>query len=727
MILKNHFSVKTLFALVLLTFFSGCSGAKTQGQKIFNNDSDYYVGLQLLAQNDYRSARHKFTQCMKKGSYWCARKSAEALTTFGDIQEKNQAVLRLVEKYKDSDSLLIAARQLTASSEIHKLIELTKNLDLTTENDELISLRLTATQKRGDSSFKTELFDWFTTRKLSEIHNKFYRDNYNHPVFYIYDPKDSENSLVYESGNSTPPFSAQEFAINYRIKLYRRDYGYCLKTADILLNYFDTKELPLLPELASDLGKAFLYGSTNFTQNSVKFHELAEKFKDTEIEHYFWFYSGRFLQKTQKLQNHNEIINCFEKAINSAKTTAQKDNAIWYLIDYTLTFNLEESIEFTKKYCKEWSDPSYFDDYFEKLIMAQLSSGNWNSLYQVYSAIAGYANDETTAQFAYVYGRLLQEGLAKPFDERSVDRCIKSAFEQSLKSGTSMYYKILSAYQLHYSKEELEEVLCFAPNKNISFGLDQDADSYLRGLAFYGFSDRVYDEYMNLYKKGISTDTTLYLSEFLLKCADRNNDYYTQSLRIAARAMNYGDRPLTKEELKLLYPTDYSEYVEPMCKKYNCEPPVMYALIRSESFFDADVVSHAGAIGLCQFMETTAADVAHRLKREDYSLTKPEDSIEFGCYYLNNLYTRCNSSYLQAFFSYNAGFARVGRWLQSSLKEFGKKENMPEDLFLETVPYSETRDYGRKLVSASVLYDWIYNNSEESDQIFAKMIENLIY
>ena len=133
----------------------------------------------------------------------------------------------------------------------------------------------------------------------------------------------------------------------------------------------------------------------------------------------------------------------------------------------------------------------------------------------------------------------------------------------------------------------------------------------------------------------------------------------------------------------------------------------MYALIRSESFFDADVTSSAGAIGLTQLMEFTAGDIAHRFKISDYSLTDPETNIRFGTWYLSNLISRCDDSPLLGFFSYNAGITRVRRWLQSSLIEFGKKSNMPLDLFLETLPFAETREYGRKLISATIVYDWL--------------------
>ena len=120
-------------------------------------------------------------------------------------------------------------------------------------------------------------------------------------------------------------------------------------------------------------------------------------------------------------------------------------------------------------------------------------------------------------------------------------------------------------------------------------------------------------------------------------------------------------------------------------------------------------------------MEFTASDIAHRFKMPDYSLTDPETNIRFGTWYLSNLISRCDNSPLLGFFSYNAGITRVRRWLQSSLIEFGKKSNMPLDLFLETVPFAETREYGRKLISASIAYEWLAN-----PQNFQKTVKNLI-
>ena len=203
--------------------------------------------------------------------------------------------------------------------------------------------------------------------------------------------------------------------------------------------------------------------------------------------------------------------------------------------------------------------------------------------------------------------------------------------------------------------------------------------------------------------------------------AEKNDDYLVQALRIASRTANRSSQVLTKNQLKNAYPQYFSNLVDTYSKKYDINTSVVYALIRSESFFDKNVVSSAGAVGLTQLMSPTAGEIAQKLKIKEYTLTDPEINIMFGTYYLSELIRRGNGSLLRAFFSYNAGFRKVTTWLNSSLLDFGKSSSMDMDLFLETIPVSETREYGRKLIGATVMYEYIYENSD-----FTHTVESLL-
>ena len=717
----RRLTIHFLATFLLLSAVSCKAAPQPEGQKKFGDDADYFIGLRLLNEGNEKAAREKFKHCIKKGSPRCAQKSAEVLCTFGNIQEKNAAAENLLHQFPGDETILIAARQFSAAGEINRLIDCTTGLDFTTAKNEVIRLRLEAMGRRGDSAYETEVYRWFTECPLSTEHYQFYRDFYTHPDFEgAYEKPDSELAASLQ-------YTPQQFAIHYRIESYKRNYSYTTRFSPILIKYFTDGTLSPLPQLLSDLGKNYLYGSMDFVKNAVFFSSLAQDFSGTPAAFYFWFYAGRYYEKAGMY--YRQTRKCFEAAMAEAETPDKKDNALWYLLNTSLNFSMDSIIESIGEYSHEWNDCEYFEDFFEQLVTALLAAGRWNEFGRIYKAIDGYASDLTTAQFAYLYGRLIQEGLADGTEEDAT-----AAFQRACKGGSSVYYKTLAAYRLGIWQDpvELQKILCsptgVREHKNSASStaeFDSSLEKLLLGYAYFGFPELIYPEWQKSLGQNLSTETNFYLADFLAKCADpttpENNDYYTQSLRIAARAQRNAESRINKEELSLVYPTFYSNFVSTYCKEYKISKSVMYALIRSESFFDADIMSAAGAVGLTQLMEFTGSDIARRFKIPDYSLTDPETNIRFGTWYLANLISRCEGSPLLGFFSYNAGINRVRRWLQSSLIEFGKKSNMPLDLFLETIPFSETREYGRKLISATIAYDWLKSPSH-----FPQTVEELL-
>ena len=662
-------------------------------------NADYYIGLQKLREGKEDEARTKFNNCIKKGSYYCGRESLKSLTTFGNVQDKNKAATELLKKYSDSGSKLIAVKQLYSAGEVSLILENTENLDFETENNELIKLRLECLKTRNREKYNSEVYKWFTCRALTENHYKFYRDIYSLDI--------NEEQIT--------PF---DFVIDYRIDLYRRNYLGAYEKAFELFDYFDSGVIEAVPQLVSDIGKSFLYGNDNFAANAQLFVNKAETVKGSAAEFYFWFYAGRFYDRAALY--FKQAINCFENAMECAKTGELRDNALWYLLNTSLSSSADTTINKLEAYANTWNSPEYFDDFFDKLVPALIEKGRWNAFGQLLNIIDGKASNEVTAKIAYLYGRLLQEGYAY---SQNRDFEIKRAFERSLRSGTDEYYRILSAYQLGLKGNKLWEALSVWSNLDKqSFTVDEDAEAFLRGFATYGFPEKIYPMWLELRDKGITTETSMYLADFLHKCGSSKNEYNVQSLRIASKAGLVSERPLTKEELKLIYPENFKNHVDTYSEKYDIKSSVIFALIRSESFFDAEVTSTAGAVGLTQLMEFTAGDISRKLKKPNYSLTDPEVNIEFGTYYLSELVRRCNDSYLQGLLSYNAGITRVRRWLSSSMLEFGRKQDMSSDLFLETVAYTETRNYGKKLLPATVMYQWLYSD----EPAFYETVESFI-
>jgi soluble lytic murein transglycosylase len=698
-----------LFCLITASVMcSGCSQSNSDSpQKVYGADSNYFVGLREIADGNEKEAAALFKKCAEKGSYYAARRSAEELTKLGDVQNRIAACSKLLSKYNDRDAVLIAAREYESDGEYSKIIVMTDDVDVTTDDDELVRIRLDAMFRRNDRRFEDAAYLWYTSRAFSEEMYKLYCST-------ITDDSQTGNEL---SDNTVDVKTARKRIINFRIDVNRRSYHTAYsKVPEIKKLTGVSGIVPLTAQIVSDMGKACLYGSENNLQNARIFNEIAGSADKAGngIIYNAWFYAGRLYDKIDN--NYSTTVSRLEKAMGAAQTDSQYDNALWYLLNCSLRSSTDDTIHVLEKYCGTWHDPAYFDDFFEMLMPLMLSDARWSDFRNVYKMVDGHASDEVTAKFAYIYGRLVQEKLAVPGEP---DKEEQEAFTRALSSGTDTYYKILAAGQLGLDDEATEKVLC-STEINKTFKQNSDFEQLLTGYAAFGLPEKIYPEWSAL-RNGknipISLDCAVRLSDFLNKTAGGTDDYYVQSLRIIARTAANSDKPLTKEALRLLYPCNYSDIVTAMCQKYGLSEETLYALIRSESFFDNDVVSTAGAVGLTQLMEFTAGDIAHRLKKDDYSLKDPATNIEFGTYYLSNLIKRLDGSVLTAFFSYNAGITRVRRWLQSSAIELGNRKSQPYDLFLETIPYSETREYGRKLVSGSAVYGWLYYDKSIHDVV----------
>ena len=699
-------------SLFLLSFLlTSCPGNEK-----FGADADYFIGLQKLEEGNIREAKQKFNSCLKKGSFYCARESAIQLAKMGNLQEKTQAAQALYKSFPDDTSLYILAQQYMEANEIRKLLDLTNDIDFSTADSKLVRLRLDALLKLNQTErFKEEVFQWFTSRAISQEQYQFYRDYY----FPIYMEADLYNLSPEEFQEliDKDELNYKDLAIQYRILLYRRDYLLGYTYARPLIDFFIKGKLQPLAMLASDTGKAFLYGSEQIVNDAVYLRKQAELLKGSEAEFYFWFYAARLYDGANLY--YTQASSCYENAIAAGDDPSKKDNALWYLLKTKLKLSLDKTLSSIGDYARTWDDPEYFDDFFDALIPSLIVNGKWNAFKPLLDSIDGYASKEITAQLWYLYGRLVEENFIE-VDQEAKEQLVKDAYTRALDSGSALYYKVLAAWRLGLSGLELDKVLGIIQEEG-EIKNPTPADNLLNGYAYFGYPEKIYSTWQELYKKDLSPVTGINLAEFLNKCAAEDDSYYVQALRIAARAGNMNSHGFTKEQLKSLYPKNYSKLVDTYAEKYDINKSIIYALIRSESFFDKEIVSSAGAVGLTQLMSPTAGEIAQKLRVKEYELTDPETNIMFGVYYLSELIRRGEGSLLRAFFSYNAGFRKVTTWLNSSMLEFGKAGGLEMDLFLETLPVSETREYGRKLVAASLMYEYLYENTG-----FSQTVEKLL-
>ena len=140
-------------------------------------------------------------------------------------------------------------------------------------------------------------------------------------------------------------------------------------------------------------------------------------------------------------------------------------------------------------------------------------------------------------------------------------------------------------------------------------------------------------------------------------------------------------------------------------------PAWAFAIASRESSFMADANSSAGAKGLMQVMPATAKQLQKR-KVTNKRLMDAKENIKLGTKYLKRLLDRHEGNQVLATAAYNAGPYRVKSWLK------GLKP-MPADIWIETIPYKETREY----VKSVMAYQEIYQNKPgQVSQLFEQVV-----
>ncbi len=154
--------------------------------------------------------------------------------------------------------------------------------------------------------------------------------------------------------------------------------------------------------------------------------------------------------------------------------------------------------------------------------------------------------------------------------------------------------------------------------------------------------------------------------------------------------------------LRQAYPERYWEDVRAVTP-YAWDPRVFLALVREESNFNPKIESHVGARGLSQLMPATAARTAKRLGMpwRPAQVWDPRTNLKLGASYLDLLHARYKGNSALALAGYNAGEGNADRWLAAA-------PNVPLDVYVERIPFRETRHYVKRVSSTWQTYRLLY-------------------
>ena len=152
-------------------------------------------------------------------------------------------------------------------------------------------------------------------------------------------------------------------------------------------------------------------------------------------------------------------------------------------------------------------------------------------------------------------------------------------------------------------------------------------------------------------------------------------------------------------QVGLRFPLKYQNLVKKAARDNGVIPAWVYGIMRRESAFDPVIKSHANARGLMQVLPSTAKGVAKSLgiRHKTSDLYIPEKNANIGAAYLSQMLKRFKGNYIKATASYNAGPHRIPRWLPN--------QRISAPRWIESIPFDETRNYVRAVMSYTTIYD----------------------
>ena len=175
------------------------------------------------------------------------------------------------------------------------------------------------------------------------------------------------------------------------------------------------------------------------------------------------------------------------------------------------------------------------------------------------------------------------------------------------------------------------------------------------------------------------------------------------------RAINTADRTKNEHDFTLRFLAPYGDQVRPAAQNQALDDAWVYGLMRQESRFITSAKSNVGASGLMQLMPATAKWVARKIGLRDFSqgrVNDTETNVLLGTSYMRLVMENLDNHPVLASAAYNAGPGRAKKWRADRPLEGA--------IYAETIPFSETRDYVKKVMSNAVYYSTLFNGKPDS-------------
>jgi len=348
--------------------------------------------------------------------------------------------------------------------------------------------------------------------------------------------------------------------------------------------------------------------------------------------------------------------------------------------------------------------PAYFakgdfrqmhEDHLAWAARAALRAGRWTQVHAAITAMPEALRNEPT--WVYWHARALLAQASNEADRAEALRLLEGI------AGVRGFYEQLALEETGRRISTPEKPAPLTPlEKEVTRqnpGLNRALYAIRIGLRPEGVREWNYTT--NLHVRGGMDDRAL------LAAAD-----FACSVEVWDRCINTSDRTKTVVDLEQRYPMPFREAVLARAKKIDLDPAYVYGLIRQESRFIMDARSHVGASGLMQVMPATAKWTAKKIGLTDFQpqqITDRDTNIAIGTGYLKLVLDSFGGSMPMAAAAYNAGPGRPRAWRGQD-----GTPTVEAAIWAENVPFNETRDYVKKVLSNTTNYAALITGQPQS-------------
>ena len=398
---------------------------------------------------------------------------------------------------------------------------------------------------------------------------------------------------------------------------------------------------------------------------------------------------------------------------------------------YPLSRWSEEALMSTGNYYWVLLDRSKAVSYYQRILDSFPGGKNaynaeWRTAWVAYLQRAPYADEKITiflrkypvsggaVNALYWLGRNAEQGgnpgHARSYYRKAVERFPTTYFGQ---------YAAMHLEKLGPGEEDPSEVLTQIPAAPPLRAFDEPipanvADRWNRAQALRSIA---FDSSAELELKAAYAATAS--PRFLVEAAQAAFDqgHFAAGMAYGRMAIpNFDARKFSEVPVnvwKVLFPLPYESSLRREAERNDFDPMFAAGLIRQESTFQADAVSHANAIGLMQIVPKTGRILAkqRKLKYTKASLFDPNINIQLGMMYIADL-TRATGGPEYAAAAYNAGEDRIALW-----KSERTYDEIPE--LVESIPFTETREYVQIVVRNAGMYRLLYGETPKSTTVSA--------